>query len=575
MYELLTSSRPFIGTSHEVIGQILLLDPEPPSAVRPGINPVLETACLKALAKDPRQRFATMKEFAAAVDGYLRQPGIPVAETAKAVETKSDPDADADEGLSTNTRKLAEVFDAISENRKAAKAETAEAVEEAVSRHGTQTRKFLYAGGAVLVLVILAIGAAFYFTKKDNPTNTVSVNVTLQYIDLSDATLTFILDGKPVTAAALKEKVELTIGDHNLVASRDGAEVKRVRFTVAADGAIKDEKLVMADPVPPGKSGSDGWKGLELVKTLKHKGGVWDARFSADGSQLLTTLPVALDGKDGREGAGVYAWDVKTWEPIGKPVEYSNAGKVAFVGGKVVIGIHGAAGSFGQVPSQFVVWNPANRAQETKFPFNACGAVRALEAMPDGKSFLTSVTFGDEPQVAVFDLATGETRLKMLASAGCIPNDKDGKTILIGSGAEIRQINIATEKVIRTLKGHTEGTIQFVTCSPDGRFAASCASGKVSELVLWDMTAPNGAPVVLGKYKASITSLAFSPNSKSLASISSEGILKLWDVVKREEVASIRADEKQVFSVRFSPDGTHVVAGCQEDKAAKVWKLTK
>jgi hypothetical protein len=75
MYELLAGERPFTGTAHEVIGQILLTDPLPPSSVRPGINPVLEAACLKALEKDPRKRFASMKEFAAAVDVYLRDRG--------------------------------------------------------------------------------------------------------------------------------------------------------------------------------------------------------------------------------------------------------------------------------------------------------------------------------------------------------------------------------------------------------------------------------------------------------------------------------------------------------------------
>src|SRR5262249_25731210 len=53
MYELLTGTRPFSGTAHEVIGQILLLDPEPPGERRPGVNPQLEAICLKALAKDP------------------------------------------------------------------------------------------------------------------------------------------------------------------------------------------------------------------------------------------------------------------------------------------------------------------------------------------------------------------------------------------------------------------------------------------------------------------------------------------------------------------------------------------
>ena len=64
----------------------LLLEAEPP--LRPPVerkpNPLKPPASRTALEKDPRKRFASMKEFAAAIDGYLRQPGSSTAETAKA-----------------------------------------------------------------------------------------------------------------------------------------------------------------------------------------------------------------------------------------------------------------------------------------------------------------------------------------------------------------------------------------------------------------------------------------------------------------------------------------------------------
>ena len=179
---------------------------------------------------------------------------------------------------------------------------------------------------------------------------------------------------------------------------------------------------------------------------------------------------------------------------------------------------------------------------------------------------------GDKSETAIFDLGTGEFKLKVSGYASCLAND--GKTILVGDKEELKQIEIATGKVTRTLKKHTR-QVACVACSPDGRFAATSSNGPANEIIFWDLAAPDGDPVVLPQQKAYAYCLAFSPNGKSLLSGSSEGVLKLWDVVERKEVAAVRADEKWVWSVRFSPDGTHAVAGCQEDKAAKVWKLTK
>jgi hypothetical protein len=67
LYQLLTGQIPFRGGPAEVMVQIAVDHPPPPSQLRPGIDPRLEVACLKALAKNPANRFASMDEFAAAL----------------------------------------------------------------------------------------------------------------------------------------------------------------------------------------------------------------------------------------------------------------------------------------------------------------------------------------------------------------------------------------------------------------------------------------------------------------------------------------------------------------------------
>ncbi len=83
-YELLCGRRPFEGTITEVIGRILHVAADPPSKHRPDLDSRLEALCLKAIAKEPAKRFASMKEFAAALADFAREPDKPAP-----VETKS------------------------------------------------------------------------------------------------------------------------------------------------------------------------------------------------------------------------------------------------------------------------------------------------------------------------------------------------------------------------------------------------------------------------------------------------------------------------------------------------------
>jgi hypothetical protein len=69
LYEMLTGRLPFQGAVHEVMQQVLVRAPEPPSRFAPELSPGLEAICLKALAKDPAARFPSMSAFADALEG--------------------------------------------------------------------------------------------------------------------------------------------------------------------------------------------------------------------------------------------------------------------------------------------------------------------------------------------------------------------------------------------------------------------------------------------------------------------------------------------------------------------------
>ncbi len=62
-YEWLTGTRPFQGTFTEIASQHLLMPPPPLREKRPDLPLVIEQVLMTALAKDPHQRFASVKAF--------------------------------------------------------------------------------------------------------------------------------------------------------------------------------------------------------------------------------------------------------------------------------------------------------------------------------------------------------------------------------------------------------------------------------------------------------------------------------------------------------------------------------
>ena len=84
LYELLTGTVPFEGESVVAIALRHLSEPpRPPSSLVPSISPSLDAIVLRALAKNPEERFADADEFLAALDGErARLRNDPTSQTA-------------------------------------------------------------------------------------------------------------------------------------------------------------------------------------------------------------------------------------------------------------------------------------------------------------------------------------------------------------------------------------------------------------------------------------------------------------------------------------------------------------
>ena len=67
LYELLTGKVPFKGPIAAMVFKVIHVEPEPPSQRNPAVDDELEAVCLKALAKNPANRFPSMIDFAEAL----------------------------------------------------------------------------------------------------------------------------------------------------------------------------------------------------------------------------------------------------------------------------------------------------------------------------------------------------------------------------------------------------------------------------------------------------------------------------------------------------------------------------
>ena len=111
--------------------------------------------------------------------------------------------------------------------------------------------------------------------------------------------------------------------------------------------------------------------------------------------------------------------------------------------------------------------------------------------------------------------------------------------------------------------------VTSIAFSPDRK---TLASGSFNSWVkLWDVATQTNI-VTLEGHQPTVRAVAFSPDGKILAAGSGDTTIKLWDVETRTNIATLEGHEHQIRSVVFSPDGKTLASGSM-DFTARLWDV--
>jgi WD40 repeat protein/serine/threonine protein kinase/tetratricopeptide (TPR) repeat protein len=287
----------------------------------------------------------------------------------------------------------------------------------------------------------------------------------------------------------------------------------------------------------------DAASGMSIGPPLRHGKSVVAVAFSPGGKLSLT----------GSEDHTAQLWDATTGEPVGPRLKHQgNVRSVAFhPGGKMVV--------TGSSDKTARLWDVAT-GQPVGPPLTHEGEVASLAFSPGGQTLVLS----NIGRAQLWNVASLQPIGGPLQPGGYAAFSPDGKTILTADRSAQRW-DAMSAKPVGPPQGF-QAAHWVAAISPDWKTIVTESEELTAQL--WDTTTREAFGVPL-KHQAALRAVAFSPDGKTMITGFRDKRARLWDLATGTFLAFLE-HQGPVVAVAFSPDGKTILTA-SEDRTLRLW----
>jgi WD40 repeat protein/serine/threonine protein kinase len=582
LYELLTLQPAFTGRDREeLLRQIAFSEPRLPRQINRAIPVELETIVLKALAKNPAERYATAAGLAEDLERFLADRPIRARRATLAERAwrccRRNPALAAVSGLAAVALAALAIGSTFAWQQSlhatslhAEQERTQAALDVAESFRGQAERlsgtlalerglSLCEQGEGGRGLLWFAHGLAIAPEPAIDLKRDLRLSLASWYKNVFPMWAYLQHDGDVnAVAYSLNGTILATASDDQTARLWDAATGRQLRVLRG------DTDFVLAVAFRPDgnallTTSKDGTARLwdvasgKLVETIRHSAPVTAAVFSPD-SKLLASV-----GQDGT----ARVWDAATGEPVAKPLGVDAPVVAVAFGPDSKSLVTADAAGFARI------WE-ARTGKPIGQPMRHEHVVIRLAISPDGRRILT----GSQDHTArLWEAATGKpvgAPLEHGHIVYAVAFSPDGKRAATGSNdGTVRLLETETGMPISSVLGNG-GSVRLLAFSPDSMMLASGDNEGTARLWRAGTGAPVGGPL---EHQGPIKALAFSPDGRLLATPSWDGTARLWDTASATSAGPPLPHPNAVGALAFRPDGKSLLTGSGD--GARLWTVER
>ncbi len=544
LYELLTLRPGFDeGDRNKLIAQVMHDEPPRPRKLNPAVPRDLETVVLKAIAREPAQRYQTPQELAEDLQRFLDDRPIRARRLGPVQRgwrwCRRNPIVASLSAMVLGLLLFGAVGSTVAALILAAAHGEARQAEKNAADEAEANRKSL-------VRMLVATGARHLDEGDDLASFPWFVEALKRdHKDPAREAMHRVRLGAVLQQAP--KLVQMWFHDTNASAafSADGRRVVTATFVL---GPVADGPTARVWDVATGKP---------VSPPLKHRL-LGPAALSPDGSRVVT------GGGDEKEGSA-QVWDAQTGEAVTPPLPH--AAIVRFVSfspdGRYVLTATGLNRRGGIAR----VWEAATGKPVTP-PLEHKPEIFSAKFSPDGRRVLTASMDGT---ARVWDAATGELALTLKHTH--LVHDaafsRDGSRIVTSCYEYYARVwEATTGRLVAEMK-HKDW-VRNADFSPDGRLVVTACDDNTARI--WN--AVTGAPAAPPlQHRQRVTRAAFSPDGRRIVTSSMDTTVRVWDATTGKELTAPMRHVYGVDHAAFSPDGRHVLTASR-DQTVRLWDVS-